>query len=104
MPPAGADACTNPKSGRDKAKIRAQSPCFAPHADASCTRSELRKEAAMSRVWILLYGLLCYAVALGVFVYAFGFMGGFLTPAMLDGFPERPLTQALTIDFGLLLL
>jgi len=58
----------------------------------------------MSRVGILLYGLLCYAVALGVFVYAFGFMGGFLTPTMLDGFPERPLTQALAIDFGLLAL
>lgn len=57
----------------------------------------------MSRVGIFLYGLLCYAVALVVFVYGFGFIGGFLTPTMLDGPAHRPLVEALAIDLGLLL-
>lgn len=56
----------------------------------------------MSRIGIFLYGLLCYAVSLGVFVYAFGFIGGFLTPTLLDGVADGPLGEALAIDLGLL--
>ena len=56
----------------------------------------------MSRIGIFVYGLVCYAVFLGVFVYAIGFIGGFLTPSLLDGAPDRPLAQALAIDLGLL--
>ena len=58
----------------------------------------------MSRVGIFVYGLLCYAVALGVFLYAFGFIGGFLTPTLLDGPARRPLVEALAINLGLLTL
>jgi protein-S-isoprenylcysteine O-methyltransferase Ste14 len=58
----------------------------------------------MSRIGIFVYGLVCYALFLGVFVYAIGFIGGFLTPTLLDGAPDRPLAQALTIDLGLLAL
>jgi protein-S-isoprenylcysteine O-methyltransferase Ste14 len=56
----------------------------------------------MSRVGIFIYGLLSYIVFLGVFVYAIGFIGGFLTPTLLDGVPKRPLIEALAIDLGLL--
>lgn len=56
----------------------------------------------MSRIGIFLYGLVCYAFALVVFVYAFGFIGGFLTPTMLDGVPRRPVSEALAIDLALL--
>jgi methanethiol S-methyltransferase len=56
----------------------------------------------MSRVGIFLYGVLSYLVFLGVFVYAIGFIGGFLTPTTLDGAPRRPLVEALAIDLGLL--
>jgi protein-S-isoprenylcysteine O-methyltransferase Ste14 len=48
------------------------------------------------------YGILCYGVFLGVFVYAVGFIGGFLTPTKLDGAAARPFWQALAIDLGLL--
>ena len=48
------------------------------------------------------YGILCYEVFLEVFVYAVGFIGGFLTPTRLDGAPTRPFWQALAIDLGLL--
>ncbi len=50
----------------------------------------------------LLYGIASYGVFLGVFVYAVGFIGGFLTPTRLDGTPGRPFWQALAIDLGLL--
>ena len=58
----------------------------------------------MSRVAIFVYGLLCYAISLGVFVYAMGFIGGFFTPTMLDGPPHGSLPAALAIDLGLLVL
>jgi protein-S-isoprenylcysteine O-methyltransferase Ste14 len=56
----------------------------------------------MSRVGIFIYGLVCYTVFLGVFFYGMGFIGGFLTPTLLDGAPSRPLAEALAIDLGLL--
>jgi methanethiol S-methyltransferase len=59
-------------------------------------------EATMSRVLTLLYGGFCYAVFLGVFVYAIGFIGGFATPTRLDGPLQGPFWQALAIDLGLL--
>ena len=58
----------------------------------------------MSRVGIFLYGVISYSLSLVVFVYSFGFIGGFLAPTMLDGVPNRPLAEALAIDVGLLLL
>ena len=58
----------------------------------------------MSRFAVFIYGFASYAVTLGVFLYAFGFIGGFLTPTTLDGPADRPLVEALAIDFGLLLL
>jgi protein-S-isoprenylcysteine O-methyltransferase Ste14 len=58
----------------------------------------------MSRITIFLYGLLTYVLTLAIFVYGFGFIGGFLTPTMLDGPPTRPLGEALIVDLGLLAL
>jgi methanethiol S-methyltransferase len=56
----------------------------------------------VSRIATLIYGVVCYAVFLAVFVYAIGFVGGFVTPTTLDGAPTRPLIEALAIDLGLL--
>lgn len=56
----------------------------------------------MARIGIFVYGLLSYTVFLGVFVYAIGFIGGFVTPTMLDGTPHRSLAAALAINSGLL--
>ena len=58
----------------------------------------------MSRVAIFVYGLICYAISLGVFVYSMGFIGGFLTPTSLDGLPSSSLPAALAVDLALLLL
>jgi protein-S-isoprenylcysteine O-methyltransferase Ste14 len=56
------------------------------------------------RLLLLTYGLLCYALSLATFLYAVGFVGGFLTPTRLDGPRQGPLTTALAIDGGLLAL
>jgi methanethiol S-methyltransferase len=56
----------------------------------------------MSRIAMFVYGLVCYAVFLGVFLYGIGFIGGFVTPTMLDGAPAQPLATALAIDLVLL--
>ena len=50
----------------------------------------------------LAYGIATYGLFLGVFVYAVGFIGGFLTPTRLDAAPTRPFWQALAIDLALL--
>lgn len=56
------------------------------------------------RLLILTYGVLCYTLSLATFVYAVGFLGGFLTPTQVDGPAQGPLTTALAIDIGLLAL
>jgi protein-S-isoprenylcysteine O-methyltransferase Ste14 len=54
------------------------------------------------RVSIFIYGLVCYAVFFATFLYAVGFVGGFLVPRSLDSAPTVGFTQALLIDIGLL--
>jgi protein-S-isoprenylcysteine O-methyltransferase Ste14 len=51
---------------------------------------------------ILGYGVVCYAVFFVTFLYAVGFIGGFLTPTRLDGPREGPLAAAVAIDVALL--
>jgi len=54
------------------------------------------------RVLGLAYGVAAYALFLATFVYAVGFIGGFLTPTQLDGQREGSLLAAVAIDLGLL--
>jgi protein-S-isoprenylcysteine O-methyltransferase Ste14 len=56
----------------------------------------------MSRIMVFAYGVVCYLVFFAVFLYAIGFIGGFLTPTTLDGAPSLHLEAALAIDLGLL--
>lgn len=56
------------------------------------------------RLLLLTYGLVSYALFLATFLYAVGFIGGFLTPTQLDGHREGSLATALAIDGGLLVL
>jgi protein-S-isoprenylcysteine O-methyltransferase Ste14 len=56
----------------------------------------------MSRIAIFLYGVVSYLIFFVVFLYGVGFIGGFLTPTMLDGPAHSSLGRALTIDLGLL--
>jgi methanethiol S-methyltransferase len=56
------------------------------------------------RTLILAYGAVAYAAFLGTFLYAVGFVGGFLTPTRLDGPRDGSLGAALAMDLGLLTL
>ena len=56
------------------------------------------------RLLLLTYGVLCYALSLAAFLYAVGFIGGFLTPTRLDDPAHGSLAAALAIDGGLLTL
>jgi methanethiol S-methyltransferase len=56
----------------------------------------------MKRVAVFVYGVVSYAIFFCTFLYALGFIGGFLTPTSLDGQPSVPLWQALVIDTVLL--
>ena len=56
------------------------------------------------RVAIFVFGCIAYAIFLATFLYAVGFVGGFLVPTTLDGAPRMPFGPALAIDLGLLAL
>ena len=58
----------------------------------------------LKRTAFFAYGVLCYAVFFATFLYAIGFIGGFVVPTTLDGPRTVPLMQALAIDAGLLAL
>jgi protein-S-isoprenylcysteine O-methyltransferase Ste14 len=54
------------------------------------------------RIAYFVYGVVCYAIFFGTFLYAIGFIGGFGVPTTLDGPRTAPLGTALAIDVGLL--
>ena len=56
------------------------------------------------RIAIFAFGSVSYLIFLGTFVYACGFVGGFLVPTTLDGPARMPFGGALAIDLGLLTL
>jgi protein-S-isoprenylcysteine O-methyltransferase Ste14 len=56
------------------------------------------------RLFFFAYGVTCYVIFLGTFLYAIAFVGGFGAPRILDGPVETPLARALAIDCGLLLI
>jgi protein-S-isoprenylcysteine O-methyltransferase Ste14 len=56
----------------------------------------------LKRTLFLAYGVVCYAIFFGTFLYAVGFIGGFFVPTTLDGPATQPLASALAIDVLLL--
>ena len=58
----------------------------------------------LKRLIFALYGVVCYMIFLGTFLYAIGFIGNLGTPTTLDSPATQPLGTALAIDAGLLML
>ena len=58
----------------------------------------------MKRLIALLYGVVCYAVFFGAFLYLIGFLGNLLVPRSIDMGPSAPLTVALAINVALIAL
>jgi protein-S-isoprenylcysteine O-methyltransferase Ste14 len=48
------------------------------------------------------YGLVCYTIFLGSFLYAIGFVGNFIVPKTIDSGPSATLPVALALDLALL--
>ncbi|HEX2254457.1 MAG TPA: NnrU family protein [Thermoanaerobaculia bacterium] len=56
----------------------------------------------MTRILATAYGFLAYGIFLVVFLYAIGFVGGFVVPKAIDSGPTEPLGPTLLVDLALL--
>jgi protein-S-isoprenylcysteine O-methyltransferase Ste14 len=61
-----------------------------------------KSNSLLMRCAVLGYGVISYAIFFATFLYAVGFVGGFLVPRSLDSAPERGVGAALLIDAALL--
>ena len=60
--------------------------------------------SVLPRLLALLYGIVCYLIFLGTFLYAIGFVGNLIVPKSIDSGPQMPLAEALAVDLLLLSL
>ena len=58
----------------------------------------------LGRITAFIYGVLCYLVFFGTFLYAVGFMGNLIVPKSIDSGRQEPFGVAVLIDTGLLLV
>ena len=56
----------------------------------------------MKRILVFTYGVICYALFFGTFLYAAGFIGNLFVPKSIDSGPTVPLWTALLLNSALL--
>ena len=62
----------------------------------------LGRTIMIKRLLFFTYGLACYAVFFATFLYAIGFVGGFVVPTTLDGPLRARSARRIAIDCALL--
>jgi protein-S-isoprenylcysteine O-methyltransferase Ste14 len=58
----------------------------------------------LKRIGTFIYGTISYLIFFGTFLYAIGFIGNLIVPKSIDSGRTGPLSEALLIDAGLLML
>jgi protein-S-isoprenylcysteine O-methyltransferase Ste14 len=58
----------------------------------------------LDRITTFIYGVICYFIFFGTFLYAVGFIGNIFVPKSIDSGPTAPLGEALLVNAGLLAL
>jgi methanethiol S-methyltransferase len=66
------------------------------------TQEASQPVSALSRSLVLGYGVICYLVFLGTFLYAIGFVSNLIVPKSIDSGPSALLGEALAVDLLLL--
>lgn len=62
----------------------------------------MKRVNLLKRSLVLSYGLFCYAMFFGVFLYAVGFIGNFVVPTTLDGERQTDVSTAVMVNLSLL--
>ena len=60
------------------------------------------KDSKLARISGFIYGIVCYGIFLGTFLYAVGFVGNLIVPRSIDSVANIPLSSAILIDLSLL--
>ncbi len=72
------------------------------HEETMHSNSALRTWIAIKRWLAFAYGLCCYSLFFGVFLYMIGFVGNYLVTKSIDSGPAGSLLAAIVVNGGLI--